>query len=285
MRFLFLTFFVLTFSSAFSQIKIGLKLNPGLAWYRSPNMTEALDKMNEQDPQMQYSNRSVNGLQVGLGGYAEYIKSSKLTFLTELTFNYQNTPYFITSDYDLRDANGTGDRTQVESNAKIKGYYISVPLLTKYVLLERQRIYGIGGFSFNLMFQPKIISRETSTFTQYTVNEIVNSPNVVSTSSSAKLDGAGMFNTQFVIGAGKTFRFAGKSLDIELRYQLPLLRTSLVTSDQNFYDNTYNNQYFTKQGTADLSTQTGVNVNDFRNGMVMFSIRYQLKYIDNSDDE
>jgi len=283
MRFLFVTFFLLSFSTAFSQIKIGLKLNPGLAWYRSPKMDDMFSSLNGMNSQKQFQNRSVAGVQLGIGGYGEYIKSSKLMFVTELTFNYQNTPYFIYSDDDQRDVNGTGDRTEVESNAKIKGFYLSIPIMTKYVFLERQKIYGIGGFAFNLMFKPKIISREQTTYTSYVVNEIVTSPNVVDATINAKMDGAGMFNTQFILGAGKSFRFAGKSMDIEFRYQMPLLKTNMVTSDQYFRDNTDNNVVFSKEGRDVLGAFTGVNVNDFRNGVFMFSIRYQFKYIEGKE--
>lgn len=270
-------FLVPLFSNAQTK-SAGFKLNPGFGFIRSSGLKQAAAaiKSNSNGSILEYDVRSKAGFQFGIGGFFQYEINERFAVLTDPSFNYFRSK--ITQNHIAQEntTNGTGSQQTVRSTAQIKYFYINVPIMVKYEVLPYQKVFVSGGVSVNINMKPKIHSDEDSV-TNYIQNDEIYKTDVKNINTNATLDKFSPIGLNLTAGIGKSF-LLGKyyNLDLELRYQFPLMSTAMYTTDPNFQSTTALNNVFSESGKASVEATSGKTLNKFRASVISLSIRYIL---------
>jgi hypothetical protein len=83
--------------------------------------------------------------------------------------------------------------------------------------------------------------------------------------------------TNFVFGIGKGFDINGKLLTIDVRYNLPLTKSEMYTTDGNYNDGVFKkNNFFGLDGKTDAEKATPYLLNDFKLSYISLSLTYAL---------
>jgi hypothetical protein len=263
---------------------IGLKINPSLGQLRSPDLNQSFEAQRNLDPQIDtWNSHSRLRANFGFGGFGEYYFSGKIAVLVEPTFNFSNTKILIHKVTSNSISAGKRDELRISSEASIHISYVNLPVLAKFVLNQTSRFYVVGGVAVNLMFKPKLTSKETSVHSYWTnngVEDIIDSTIKVPVNAKATLNHFNPVRFNLVLGAGKMFRLngRGRNLYIDIRYSLPLTKSQMYTNGSNL-DSSLNNRVFSYSGKADAEASVpGRRLNDFRLSVVTLSLSYTLTH-------
>ncbi|MFN6945918.1 MAG: outer membrane beta-barrel protein, partial [Cytophagaceae bacterium] len=167
-----------------------------------------------------------------------------------------------------------GYNHRISSKASFRFGYLSIPLLAKYTFAYNQGYYVLGGFAANFVFKGRLFSDEEVVMASYAYSE-VDHTEADRVKNNAKIDHFSPIRFDFIIGVGRLVRFLRRDMFMELRYNLPFTRTNLYTSDSDFFENTFNNNIFSKDGQE--ISNLGRPIRNFNLSSVNFSIRYTLK--------
>lgn len=258
-----------------AQFSIGPKINLGTGRVSSKNLKDNLDFRNQTDPNIQiWDIKYKFGFQFGLGAYGQYNFNEEISLLSELSFN--SLKHKITIDYfenDL-DGNGDGDKKTITSEARLKFTYFNFPLLAKYNI---DKLYALGGLSFNFIGKHEISSSETKKTETYSGNVLTNTK-IETDVVTAELNVFKTLRADFVLGVGTFFDVADRKLSLDLRYYFPLTKSEMYTTSVAYEDNTFkNNEHFDVWGKTDAEIKASLYpLNDFRIGVVMMSVSYAL---------
>jgi len=261
------------------QISICPKLNLGTGLINSKNLKKSFDIRKATDEDIiTWEAKSRLGFNFGIGGFIEYAINDQFAVIGELTFNSLNTKTKIDYLEDNLDNNGDGVIETIESEAKIKLSYLQLPVLAKYYFASEKGFYAIGGFGFDFVGTPKIESSETKLKKTY-IND-----NLDRTKPDAKFVSADLneFNSpriSFILGTGMGLDVGGRNLLIDIRYNHPLTKSEMFTSDDLIYErNTYkNNEVFDFLGKWDAELDAPQHpLNDFKMGTIVISVSLAL---------
>lgn len=263
------------FSAASAQFSIGPKINLGAGRVSSKNLKDNLGFRNQTNPDIQiWDIKYKFGSQFGLGAYFEYNINDNFSLLSELTLN--SLSHKITMDYfenDL-DGSGDGDKKIITSEAQLKFTYFNFPLLAKYSF---EKIYALGGLSFNFIGRHEIFSNETKKTETYSSN-ILTDIKIETDAVTAELNVFKTSRADFVLGIGTFFDVADRKLSLDLRYYFPLTKTEMYTTSIAYEDNTFkNNEHFDVWGKTDAEIDARqYPLNDFKMSTISISISYAL---------
>jgi len=264
--------------AAQAQINIGVNVNPGLGYIRSNTLNKILESAKSSESQVIHANaRTGAGANIGLGGFIQYNISPKVSILAEPTFNLLFSRIYLNFKQEALDANGNGWQTRVASTAKVRSLYVNLPIVVRYTIWEKRKVFASGGISVNFNTKPHLRSEESIINTDYAFENVKNTT-VENKVSSASLDKFNLVQPHLVIGIGKNFRRKLKMLSLDVRYSIPLTKTSMYTSDENLTYNTSNNSIFgpEKEWNMGNSPQMIARPENFRMGMINLSIKYIL---------
>jgi hypothetical protein len=137
-------------------------------------------------------------------------------------------------------------------------------------------------FAVNLMSKPLLTSHEKydhSYWTNVAGEDIIDSTKSYSVDTKGKLNSFKQVRYNFVLGAGKMFRLngRGRNLYVDIRYSLPLTKSSMYSTGNNF-DNALNNRIFGYSGKSDAETLVPQHqLNNFKLSLITLSLSYTLK--------
>lgn len=267
---------VLLVQPLFAQISIGPKIGLGFGQIKSKNLKGNFEIQQQMDSDIltwDVNNRI--GLFAGLGGFVQYDVSETFSLLGELSFNSLRSSTRIS--YHENDLSaGSGDITTIESKARINVSFFSLPILAKYSLSETGP-YFLGGFRINIAGTPRISSEETRERDVYSNGNLIDR-SIETRMVSADLNNFGSARMDFVLGGGTSMDLNGKNLFIDLRYNHPLSRTEMFTTNPSFDDLAFkNNEVFTFWGKTDAELEVpSKRLDDFRMGFLELSVSYTL---------
>ena len=267
--------------SAYSQqLSTGLKINSGIGRIHSNNLQKSFKMRKVLDEEIiQWEATSRSGFNFGIGGFIEYSINDNASLIGELTYNFSNSTISIDridDDIDIN-GNGGGDIKTIESGAAIKLSYIKLSILKKYYLTGATGLYALGGFGFDYIETPKIESSETKTekaYDNFNLVETTTTPQTI----SADLDKFNSTGLSFILGVGTDFELYGRNLSVDIRFNLPLTKSAMFTTDEVYDDITYiNNNVFGVLGKDKAESEApAYMLDDFKMSMIMVSIGYSL---------
>lgn len=262
------------------ELSLGVKINSGTVRIHSNNLQKSFKvrkTLNEEIIQWEATSKS--GFNFGIGGFIEYSVNDNAALIGELTYNFSNSTISIDRIDDDIDINGDGggDIKTIESEVAIKLSYLQLSLLKRYYLSGAAGLYVLGGFGFDYIGTPGIKSSETET------TKIYENFNLVETTTASKASSADLnkFNStglSFILGAGTDFELYGRKLTVDIRFNLPLSKSAMFTTDEVYDDITYiNNDVFSVLGKDKAESEApGYMLDDFKTSMIMVSIGYSL---------
>lgn len=258
-----------------AQFSMGPKINLGAGRVSSKNLKDNFDFRKQTDSDIQtWDIKYRFGFQFGLGAYGQYNVNDNFSLLSELTFN--SLGHKITIDYlenDI-DGNGDGDKKTITSEARLKFTYFNFPLLAKYSM---DKLYALGGLSFNFIGKHEISSNETKKTETYSSN-VLTDTKIETDAVTAELNVFKTSRADFVLGIGTFFDVADRKLLLDLRYYFPLTKSEMYTTSVAYEDNTFkNNEHFDVWGKTDAEIKASqYPLNDFKIGTIMMSVSYAL---------
>jgi len=262
------------------ELSIGAKINSGAGRIHSGNLQESFKMRKSLDEDIiRWEANSKSGFNFGIGGFAEYSVNDNASLIGELTYNFSNSTISIDHIDDDVDYNGDGDGDikTIESEATIKLSYVQLPLLAKYYFKGEAGPYAIGGFGFNFVGTPKIESSETKTKKTYD-NFNLDKTTVDFRTVSADLNEFNSTRLSFIFGAGTVFELDGRNLFVDIRFNLPLNKSVMYTTDGVYHDIAYkNNEVFSGWGKVEAEAEApAFRLEDFKMSMITVSIGYSL---------
>jgi hypothetical protein len=264
----------LAFNEAFSQ-KIGIKLNTGFSRMGSSALKKSMEDLYLEDPYLVESGANSGiGSNWGVGVFYEYTFGEKISGIVEPAISFSRSNIFITTDRSFYE-NNQGFNHRISSQAEFRMAYINMPFLAKYTLHATKGFYAVGGLGMNIFVKSRINSYEEYIQTPYS-DGVVGESNVEKIENTAKLTKFSPVRFDFILGVGKSARLLKRDIDFDIRYNLPLSRTPLYTSDPAFTENSLNNYVFSQEGkemTEDFSYR---NIRNFNLSTFTFTIRYSL---------
>ncbi len=270
--------FLFSFCSTAQTMSAGFKLNPSLGFIRSSHLKQAASTIeaNSNGAIQEYDVRSKAGFQFGIGGFFQYELNERFAVFTDPSFNYFRSRSAQNYTAEVSSFNGGQVQHTIRSTAQIKYFYINVPVMVKYEVFPYQKVFVSGGVSVNINMKPKIYSDEDS-ITNFIQNDEIYSTSIKNVSTDAVLDKFSMASLNLNFGIGKSF-LVGKyyNLDIELRYQFPLTKTVMYTTDQKYQSEALLNGVYGESGKNSMEAASGKSLNNFRAGVINLSIRYIL---------
>lgn len=225
--------------------------------------------MNKEAENEEYNISSRPRIHFAFGGMIDY-KINESWFITaEPVFTFATVKIVSTSTFDNVDDKGNGDFVRINSDAKFRTPYFSLPLTAKYRFNLRRELYVMGGFVINLNLKPTLVSQEKFSTVNYNegVSQYFYTEKI---SSEVKISEFNVFNLGLVAGFGKMFNKYGRNVFMDVRYNLPLTRTGISSSQND--DVLYLNSIFTKEG----QDYSGKEFKDFRTGLFSLNIAVML---------
>lgn len=274
-KFLLLILTITYVSIACSQdLKFGAKLSTGSGFLKSKNLKDYFESEKSNDPDVKtYDLKSGFGFAFSIGGFVEYSLSDKISLLGELSF--QSISPRLTIDYMEDDAqSGLSFRETVISKNKFSIASLNIPLLGRYYINESMFINGGVGFDF--IFSNKLEADET-----ITEEDFDGAGNVTGTSTITLLNTADMemFKSprmSLVLGAGTVFDLGSNGLVLDLRYNLPLTKSEMYTSDVTFNNNTERSDVFGVVKKMDIEQNSSFKLDDYKLGTLMLTVGYRF---------
>jgi Outer membrane protein beta-barrel domain len=260
-----------------AQISIGPKINFGGGAFHSSNFQKNLNAEKVANPYInQWDAKSKTGFNFGLGGFIQYSFNDNIALWGELTYNSFSSGYNLTyADNTITKNNKTDN---ISSTAKINTSFFSIPILFKYSFKGKTGPYALAGLRINFISKPKITSNETETTNDYSTGK--DKVTVTNFSTSSTLDVSSSSSSNLVIGGGYALEAGSKSLFIDVRYNYPISKSSMYTSNGSYgssSNTTLNNALFGIAGVANAnSIAPQYPLNDFKMGFLELSIAYTL---------
>lgn len=269
---------LITMQGKTQDFNFGPKLNFGTGMINSKNLQKSFDVRNAIDGDIiAWDAKSRLGFHFGIGGFAEYSINDNFSVVGELTYNFLNSKIKIDYKENDVDGSGDGDIKTIESEAKIKLSYLQLPILAKYTFSNDMRLYALGGFGFNFVSTPEISSSETKTKEVYE-NGILIKTDIELRSVSADLDNFKGTQLSFIVGGGITLDAGGRDLLLDIRYNLPLTKSEMYTTNWVYHDIAYdNNEVFSAWGKSEAELEAPQHrLNNFKMSTITISIAYVL---------
>lgn len=162
----------------------------------------------------------------------------------------------------------------ITSEAQLKFTYFNFPLLAKYSF---EKIYALGGLSFNFIGKHEITSNETKKTETFSGN-ILTDTKIETRAVTAELNVFKTSRADFVLGIGTFFDVADRKLSLDLRYNLPLTKSEMYTTGIAYNDNTFkNNEHFDVWGKIDAELDAPqYPITDFKMSTIIISVSYTL---------
>lgn len=259
-----------------AQFSGGLKINLGSGGIHSSNLEENLNYQDVTDSKITawtVDQRWKFGF--GIGGFVAYRFSDRFTFLAEPTVNIFKCGIDITREENNIDSNGDGDIKFETTESEIDHTYLYLPFLARFEFASK--FYLLGGLGIHFAGSPDIASTATSQKDDYK-NGILD---------KTTIDPKGYLETDlnvfdsprydFVLGLGKAFDMNGKELYIDVRYNLPLSKSEMFTTDPRYNDGLFkHNDLLSLKGKTDAEGNAPFLLNDFKMSMVSLTIGIAL---------
>lgn len=261
--------------NGYTQVNLGLKIGIGDGQIASKNLRKNLNYQNQFDSNIQqWDAKNYLGVFYGFGGFIEFKLNENFSLVSEITFNHLNSRIDINYRRSDVNNNGNGEVIKIESIAKIRTSFLSVPFMFRY---NFSGSYILGGVRVNIMGNAKIISEEVKTRLPYssgTQLESVTEERLI----KGSLDKKKLFGLNLILGMGKILQVNDKSLMIDIRYNLPLTRTELYSTNSALSQYSFeNDRVFCQQGKSDAEkVAPAYKLKDFKMGLMEISIAYLL---------
>lgn len=269
---------VIALSASAQSFEISPKINFGTGRIYSKNLVESFNYRNAIDKDVvTWDIKQKFGFTFGIGACFQYNINDNLSVLGEPTFNSLSQKTTIDYFKNGLDGNGDGDQKTITSSAKIKTSWGSFPLIVQYGFGENNALRVSGGLEFLFIGTPKIESNETKTTETYASNILIDTKTEIERVNST-LDVFKSPRTNFIIGLGTTFNISDKNLYLDLRYHLPLTKSTMYTTDANYEDKVFkNNDVFDIWGKADAELDVPqFRLDDYKLGTIDIVVRYVL---------
>lgn len=269
---------LITMQGKAQELNFGSKLNFGVGMINSKNLQKSFDVRNAIDGDIiTWDAKSKFGFHFGIGGSVEYTVNNNFSVVGELTYNFLNSKINIDFEENDIDDDGDGDIKTIESEAKIKLSYLQLPVLAKYTFSDDRGVYGVGGFGLNFVSTPEISSSETKTKQEYE-NGVLVKTDIEPRSVSADLDNFKVTRLSFIIGGGITLDAGGSDLLLDIRYNLPLTKSEMYTTNWVYQDIVYdNNEVFSAWGKNEAESEAPQHrLNNYKMSTITISIAYVL---------
>lgn len=254
---------------ALSQLRYSAKVAPGLGYIRSPELNNYYNTLNDESTYEVYNISSRMRTHFAFGGMIDYKINESWFVVAEPVFTFASVKLVSTYTYDDVDEQGNGEFIRINSDAKFRTPYFSLPLTARYRFSPRRELYALGGFVFNINLKPTLVSKEKASTVSYDegVSEFFYSEK---TTSEVKISDFNVFNMGLVAGFGKMLNKYGRNIFIDVRYNLPLTRTGISSAQSD--EALLLNSVFTKEGQE----YSGKNFKDFRTGLLSLNIGVML---------
>lgn len=264
----------LKISESKAQISVGVKFNGGGGKYSSRDLKDLVSKLSAQSAQDSYNINSPFRLNTGLGGFAEYHINDKFSIYGELTFNYYSGRIHLNYLNKNQAYPDTMFQTRISSKLNVAGLGIEVPVMVRYLFYKK--LYLTGGLQINYFLKPQLKSEEQFANSTY-VNSILFRGDENTIHTKAKASSFNGFGLMLVGGIGKKFNIWERYIGLDIRYGLPLLKSSLATNNKDFSDQTVLNYVFTEQGQSDTKQDyPQFTLKDFKYSSLMLNFSYYL---------
>lgn len=258
-----LFFVVLLCTETSAQYRVGVKVSPGLGYTKSSDLKSHFSKLSHEGAEYSAANRI--RAHIGLGGFADYKINDEWHIVIEPVFTIASVHLVSSFTADNVDDNGNGMVYKINSEARFRTNYISIPLTARYRFNARRELYLTGGFVFNFNFKPTLFSDEKITTVEYK-ESIGDNYSFDRQTTELKMNDYNMFNLNLIIGAGKMFNRFGRNVFVDIRYSHPLTKSALRTTSTN--DHLLLNNAYTGHGEKMF--------NDFKTGLFSLNIAVAL---------
>lgn len=260
-----------------AQFSAGVKVNFSSGIIRSSNLVENLDYQQRIDPRITYWNVDQNfGYGFGAGGFVGYELSEKFSLIAEPTVDFLKCGIDFKRIENNINTNGDGKVTTETTTSDIRVYYFNLPILARYNF-TKNRFFIQGGFGINICGTPSITSQENVQKDNYNNGYLANTVIEPSYKLETKLDVFTNFKLNFVLGVGKTFDIKGKDLSIDVRYNLPITKSEMFTTDVLYNDGLFrHNDLLGIDGKIDAEKSAPFLLNDFKMSSITLSVSYVL---------
>lgn len=258
---------------AMAQIRVGVKVMPGFGFIKSRQLKKTFNNLGKDYPgpgTLDYKVSSPLRIHFAFGGFIEYKINEKFFVQVEPLFTLSSNKIFINSSINNLDQQQSGTFTRVRSDAKIRSSYFALPLIGKFRFNHRKDLFALGGLSLNFHFTPKLISHEERVTVSYDAGVSTQYPKE-DYDNTLKVKSYRVFNMNALVGVGKVFNPRGHNVIIDIRYSLPLTKSSLFV-EGDIPNTLINNSIFTQNGKAISS----YSLKDFRMGVLSASIAYTI---------
>lgn len=266
--------------TADAQIRVGLRIAPGLGYLRSKNLNNLYEKIETLEKEtfsgdVSYNVSSRLRSHFSLGGFLEYKLSNNVFASAEPVLTLSSNKIFITSVHDNVDDNGNGTVVRTYSDARIKAPYISLPLSAKFRFNHRRELFVFGGPVLNFHFTPRLISKEEVVITNYIDGTSTNYPET-EVDNRFKLKSYRFLNLNFMVGIGKVFNPYGRNVVVDIRYSIPLTK-STAHKEGEAPEAIINNHVYTNEGINAINTvYPQYPLSDYKMGVISLSIAYTI---------
>ena len=259
-----------------AQFSGGVKLNVGMGGISSANLEDNLAYQNNYDPKItDWSVDQKWGFNFGFGGFLAYNFSDHFSILTEPTINFLQCAIDISREENNVDANGDGDVKTETTESDINLTYFSLPILVRYEFPSK--FYVLAGLGINFTGSPGITSYAYSQKVDYKNGGVDKTTIDPKTNYETSLNVFDSPRFDFVIGIGKTFEVGGKDLNIDLRYNLPLTKSEMFTTDPYYNDGQFkHNDLLGLDGKTDAEKSAPYLLNDYKMSVLSLSVAYTL---------
>lgn len=262
---------------SYGQEVKGLMFNTGLATMNSSHLNSNWGRKNNEDPLVKISDaHSGHGIMVGVGLFLQYKLSDKVSLVSDFTFNYQNSAIYINYLRDSMDVNKNGFRHSISSAGKLRLYYLSVELVTKYKFWDRRRFFLLTGVGCRISAPPIFKSSEMSVYSTYKSGYLISSE-VSNQSDKVTINKYNPLSVYVSFGIEKELSKKMKKFMVSINYNLTLTNSPLYSTDPDLYNKSINNKVFSSQGKNESEVNSyAKRLNNYKISAVFFSVKYLI---------
>ena len=260
-----------------AQFSAGVKLNLSYGGINSANLVSNLNYQQSLDPKItEWSVKERWGYGFGLGGFAAYNINANFSCLAEPTIDFLSCGIDFTRVENKLDSKGDGDINTDITTSDISITYFSLPLLARYTFGEN-KFFAEAGLGFYVAGAPDIkstASSEKDSYKKGVLDKTNLDPQYMQTTKLNVFDNP---KVNFILGVGATMDAGGKPLSIDLRYNLPLTKSEMFTTDSGYNDGRFKkNDLLGYDGKTDAEKDAPYLLNDFKMSVVTLSVTYAL---------
>ena len=263
--------------TANAQFSAGVKLNLSYGGINSANLVSNLSYQQALDSKLtEWSVKERWGYGFGFGGFAAYNFTDNFSGLVEPTIAFLNCGIDFTRVENKLDSKGDGDINTDITTSDISITYLDLPFLARYTFGEN-KIFAEAGFGFHVAASPDITSTASSEKDSYKKGVLDKTNIDPQYTQTTKLNVFDNPKVNFIIGLGATTELGGKPLSIDLRYNLPLTKSEMFTTDGGYNDGRFKkNDLLGYDGKTDAERDAPYLLNDFKMSTITLSITYAL---------